>query len=116
MPRRVGLAWWIAASVWATEPASAQRSSVAIVSSRANEKVTVEVDPRPAGEVELRISIVDPMGNRTHLPPKRATADPTTGAVVGPILSVEQKGYWVDIEVFDAATGRSLGGTGSWIV
>lgn len=110
------MAWWIVASVWAAEPAFAQRSAVTIVSSRGGEKVTVKVDPIPTGELVVQVSLVDPNGNRTPLPPVRTGADAASGHVTGPALPVEMKGYWVDVEITDAATGRSLGGTGSWVL
>ncbi|MBL8897346.1 MAG: hypothetical protein JNM84_06950 [Planctomycetes bacterium] len=107
--------WWIAASVWAAEPAAAQRVAASVTGSRAGEKVILKTDPLPAGEVDVRVTVIDPSGNRNPLPPKRTTGDPTTGSITGPALPAESRGYFVEVELRDPTTGNRIALTGTWV-
>jgi hypothetical protein len=97
-----------------TESAAAQVSAVRILSSRSNEKLKLEIDPRPAGEVEVHVTLVDPAGNARSLPPKRTRCEPGAGVCFGPAMPAEARGSLVVVEVFDAATGASLGINAGW--
>lgn len=104
----------IAVANGAIDSASAQVGAVKILSSRSGEKLKLELNPRPPGEVEVRVTLVDPNGNARSLPPKRAGCDPGTGVCHGPEMPAEARGSLVVVEVIDPRTGASLGLGAGW--
>jgi hypothetical protein len=96
------------------ESATAQVSAVRILSSRSHEKLKLAIDPRPAGEVEVHVTLVDPDGNTRSLPPKHTRCEPGSNVCFGPELPAEARGSLVVVEVFDAVSGASLGINAGW--
>ena len=106
--------WLIVAASGVIETTTAQTSAVQILSSRSGEKLQLKIDPRPPGEVEVRVTLVDPNGNERTLPPKRGSCEPGSGVCFGPEMPAEARGSLVVVEVFDAVTGASLGINAGW--
>jgi hypothetical protein len=104
----------IAVASGVVEPAAAQVGAVKILSSRSGEKLKLELNPRPAGEVEVRVTLVDPNGNERQLPPRRRNCEPGSGVCFGPDMPVEASGSLVIVEVVDPRTGASLGVGAGW--
>ena len=98
----------------AAESAQSQTSTVQILSSRSGEKLKLSLNPRPPGKVEVRVTLVDPLGNERSLPPKSTSCDPNSSICYGPEMPVEARGSLIIVEVFDPATGASLGIAAGW--
>lgn len=115
MRKPASIIFGITASLLAAEPAVAQRHALAITSSRVSEKIVLKVDPMPTGKVDVHVTVIDPGGIRSPLPPLRTTADPSTGNIIGPAIPSETRGFFVEVELRDAVTGKKLGLTGTWV-
>ncbi|MBL8897344.1 MAG: hypothetical protein JNM84_06940 [Planctomycetes bacterium] len=98
----------------AAESAQSQTSAVRILSSRSGEKLKLSLNPRPPGKVEVRVTLVDPAGNKSPLPPKATSCEPNYSICYGPEMPPEARGSLITVEVFDPATGASLGIAASW--
>jgi hypothetical protein len=107
LPRAL-LLCWIAVGASATERDRAPLETVTILSSKGGGKLSAEVKPAPSGPVEVRVSIVDPQGNSRALPPSSVSPD-ANGHFTGPELPAESRGFLIEVEVIDPATGASLG-------
>lgn len=105
------MVWWIVASVWAAERLNRARASASPTVAGAAPRPS---SARAAGRRSQ--STVGPNGNRTPLPPARSEADAASAHVTEPAPPVEQKCYRVALEIINAATEFSLGGTGTWVL
>lgn len=106
---------WIVISTSAAESASAQRSAVGIIHSRAGEKLVLKMDPLPPGEVEVLVTLFDPSGHRQRLPPMRASGKPGSRTITGPELPAEARGFLVEVELRDPESGRKIGRSATWV-
>jgi hypothetical protein len=115
MSKPIPWLFWIVICTSGTESASAQRSAVGILHSRAGEKLVVKVDPVPPGEVDVHITLFDPSGSRLRLPPMRASGKPGSRTITGPELPAEARGFLVEVELRDPESGRKIGRSATWV-